>query len=107
MKSMKNARYLLSVILLLSTMSLAGVCIADEQASEDPAQDPVYLKLKDKDVNSMTQREYDQFRQKEAAVAQYRSQKVTAKAIDKSTSRATWMTLLYIAIPAVILLAIM
>ena len=95
MKMIKNLRYFLAVIVLLGNMSLAGVCIAEDQASNDPAQDPIYLKLKDKDVNSMTSREYDLYKQKEAAVTQYRNQQVTAKAIDNSTSRATWMTAVF------------
>ena len=103
MKTKRSARYLLAVIALLATISLTGICIAEDQASDDPAQDPIYLKLKDKDVNSMTPREYEMFKQKEAAVSQYRlseksreqSRKLT-EAAEKSMKATSTMTYVYV-----------
>jgi hypothetical protein len=103
MKTKRNARYLLSVFVLLATMSL-GVCIAEDQSSDDPSQDPIYLKLKAKDVNEMTPREYDIFKQKEAAVTQYRMTKKSSDAMTKTLDNARTMTWIYVAIPVVVLL---
>jgi hypothetical protein len=105
MKSIKNVRCFLSVIVLLSAMSLGGVCLAGEDRTNDPAQDPTYLRLKDKDVNMMTDREYELFKQKESAVAQYRTQRSAMNSMEKTTNRSMIFWVLIAAVPLIIVLA--
>jgi hypothetical protein len=58
----------LAGVVLLSVVSTA----AAQTSSDDPCVDPLYVSLKTKDLDSLTEREYQIFRQKDDACNRYR-----------------------------------
>jgi hypothetical protein len=84
-------RLIISVLCLGAiSLGLVGFAFtADTQADENPCKDATYLTLKAKDVNILTQREYDVFKIKDTACIQYQQNVLNNKSQEKNTKVAS------------------
>ncbi len=72
---------LIFTFIICSSLSAPSLVYA---ADDDPCQDPVYKKLKDKDIEKMSEREYKTFERLSGSCNSYKSQSSVAD--DMSTS---------------------
>lgn len=103
---MQKKRIWLIVFALMLVTALGGLSMAERETEDNPCKDTRYLELKDKDLNTLSAREYEVFKSKDETCNQYKQNSRTVKVLEKSESHSNtwlWITLAVTVIPLVIL----
>jgi|GEM_PF-3427720 len=93
---MQRKRISMGIFALMLVSTLGGLSIAARETEENPCQDRKYLELKEKDINSLSTREYDLFKSKDETCNQYKQSDRSVKVMEKTASHSN--TLLWITV---------